>query len=332
MPRLLRLDNSDRGLFYGDAHNLVAAPSGVGKSWVQAIVCLQEIQRGNHVVIIDYEMIMQNWFTRLRALGATDTELALVHYCQPDEALGHAMYKGRVTTAAVTMLTDELERISELGSLTWVVVDGVTNAMTQNELSLLDNQDAAEFWRLLPQRIVKTTGAGVGLNDHVPKNAAGETASPLGAQHKVANTSGSAFVLRGVSALSRTPLRDGVIVMGCKKDRHGQVGQQGTEVAQAILTPEPGGTIGYQVLPYLSDAVAVANAEREKVLQAVRTLNERGLGASLNQVAAESGGKNKGAVKAQLEALQAQGRAVNRGTQSKQNWQAIEPDIFGAAF
>lgn len=323
VPQLLRYDDKDTGLMYGNAHNLLAAPSGVGKSWLLAITCLQEIRRGHHVVVVDYEMQMRNWFDRLRALGATDTELALVHYCQPDEAMHqiHAFGEKGMVPDVVRRFASELQRISELGPLSFVAIDGVTNAMTANSLKLLDNQDIAEFWRILPEHIVRLTGAGVALNDHVPKNASGDTVMPIGGQHKVAATSGSAFTARASSYLSRKPVpRDGVIVLRCIKDRHGEVGQQHSEIAQVILSPRDNGRIDWQVLPYANDAISTANIERDKVLQAVLSLSSKGLTGSLNAVVTQSGVTNKKTCSNHLQVLAAEGRAYNAGTQQKQDW------------
>jgi hypothetical protein len=323
VPQLLHYDNQDTGLMYGNAHNLLAAPSGVGKSWLQGIVCVQEIRRGNHVVVVDYEMNMRDWFRRLRALGATDTELSLVHYCQPDEAMHqlHAYGERGNVPDVVQRFTSELQRISELGTLSFVAIDGVTNAMTANSLKLLDNQDIALFWRLLPERIVRLTGAGVALNDHVPRNAKGDTVMPLGGQHKVAGTSGSVFTARALSYPSRVPVeRDGVVVLRCVKDRHGQVGQQGSEVAQVILTPRPFDRMDWQVLPYSDNPLNAANAERDKVLRAVVELSEQGAQGSLNAVANLSQVSNKTTCSQHLQVLAAEGRAYNAGTQQRQDW------------
>ena len=323
VPHLLHFDGQDTGLLYGNAHNLLAAPSGVGKSWLQGIVCVQEIRRGNHVAVIDYEMNMRDWFRRLRALGATDTELTLVHYCQPDEAI-HQWAAGRLPAEVKGVwptLASELQRISELGALSFVAIDGVTNAMTANSLKLLDNQEIARFWQILPERIVRLTGAGVALNDHVPKNAKGETVLPIGGQHKVASTSGAVFTARAVSYPSRVPVeRDGVIVLRCIKDRHGQVGQQGSEVAQVILTPKHGDRMDWQVLPYTDNPVSAADAERDKVLRAVIELSEQGLAGALNKVATTSGITNKNTCGQHLQVLANQGRVYNAGTQSRQDW------------
>ena len=324
MPTLLCYDGQERGLFYPNAHNLVAAPGGVGKSWIQAVTMHQQIQRGLHVAVIDYEMNMRNWFDRFRALGATDSELSLVHYCQPDEALEYVQYGSRFVTAALQMLTSELQRISELGTLSYVCIDGVTNAMTANSLALLDNQDIAKFWSLLPQRIVQLTGAGVGLCDHVPKGAKGDAIMPLGGQHKVAVTTGSAFTARAVSALYKYPTpHDGDIILRCIKDRHGEVGAQGSELAHVVLSPTRHGLITYQVLPYTGDAINATNAERDKVLQAIAELNKAGKRATLSIVANMSAITNKKTCKTHLDVLVNMGLAINAGTQSNHDWRTV---------
>jgi len=326
LPELLLMDNG-RGLFYSNAHNLVAMASGGGKSWIQAITMHQQIQRGNHVAIIDYEMSMRDWFERLRALGATDSELSLVHYCQPGEPLSTVVaYGERVTMKAWDTLTTEIERIGKLGNLTWVCIDGVTNAMTANSLKLLDNTDISRFWQLLPEHIVRATGAGVGINDHVPKNARAQDMSPIGGQHKVAATTGSAFTGEQKSAMGRNPERDLVVLLHCIKDRHGQVGQ-GHTVAQVVMSPRTGARIDYQVLPYTGDPLGAANSERAKVLQAVADLNGQGVKATLSKVADLSGVKNKSTCTQHLTVLANSGEVRNMGNNNTHDWQALVQDI-----
>jgi hypothetical protein len=55
------------------------------------------------------------------------------------------------------------------------------------------------------------------------------------------------------------------------------VGQQGSEVAQVILTPKHGDRMDWQVLPYTDNPVSAADAERDKVLRAVVELSEQGV-------------------------------------------------------
>jgi hypothetical protein len=196
--------------------------------------------------------------------------------------------------------------------------------MTANGLALLDNQDIARFWSLLPQRIVQLTGAGVGLCDHVPKGAKGDAIMPLGGQHKVAVTTGSAFTARAVSALYKYPHpHDGDIIMRCIKDRHGEVGAQGSELAHVVLSPTRHGLITYQVLPYSGDAVNMANTQRDKVLQAISELNQADKRATLSVVANMSGCSNKTTCKTHLTVLENMGQVINAGSQSNHDWRAV---------
>ena len=327
MPELLIMDNG-RGLFYADAHNLVAGPSGVGKSWLQGIAIHQQIKLGNHAVVIDYEMNMRDWYSRLRnALGATDTELALVHYCRPDEALSLlGSYGARAVSTAHTVLSDQVQRITEQGKLSIICIDGVTNAMTANSLKLIDNTDVALFWQLLPEHLVRLTGACVVLNDHVPKNAKGEAILPLGGQHKVASTTGAAFTISAVSMLAANPAHDGVLMLRCIKDRHGQVGQ-GQTPAQVVLTPRHGGRIDYQVLPYTGSAVAADETQSgAKVLKALAEIAATNGKGTLRTIGNLSGITNNGTLATVLSALEAAGRARNYGTARAGDWQPITQD------
>jgi hypothetical protein len=332
IPTLLCYDGKDRGLFYKDAHNLVAAPGGIGKSWLQAITALQQIQRGNHAVIIDYEMNMRQWFDRLTALGATPTELDLLHYCQPGEALEMVgQYGARAITKAHTMLTNELQRIADMGTLTYVGIDGVTNAMSANSLKLLDNQDISQFWRLLPEHIVRNVpGCGVALNDHVAKGAREGDQSPIGGQHKVATTSGAVFIARSVSAMTKYPTpHDGVLLLRLVKDRYGEIGMQGNEVAQVILSPDKHGGVTYQVLPYTGDAAQAATGEREKVLKAITELNGQGIKATHSKVLKMAGMTNKTTLSTHLKVLEGQRLVQNTGGTGKHDWRALPPDMSG---
>lgn len=319
--RLLMTNN--RGLYYSNADNLTAGASGVMKTWLSALTCLQQIKNGKHVVIIDYEMQMREWFERFTALGATDTELKLVHYCAPDEALRAVAYGAEITTAAEQTMHKEIERVSSLpGGLAWVVIDGITQGMTQNNLKLLDNTDIAKFWQLLPRQIVRATGAGVGANDHLPK-APGDNPTPIGGQHKVATTSGAAHILTATSYLSKAPNKHnkGVVLFHCIKDRYGEIGQH-RKVAQAIFTPLGNGMLHAIVEPYTGEHDQADQVETRKhadILQTIAECNANQVVASLNKLAQLHTGGNKVVMNNYLTELARQGKAHNRGGTGKGN-------------
>ena len=325
IPDRLFMTNG-RALFYSNADNMAFGASGVMKTWLSTLTCLQQIQLGKHVVVIDYEMQMHDWFKRFQLLGATDKELELVHYCAPDEAL-HATFMGAPqTTKAQLVLQNQLVRISELqGGLAWVVIDGITNAMTQNNLKLIDNTDTARFWDLLPKQIVRLTGAGVGANDHIAKGA-NDNPTPIGAQHKIANTSGAAHMLTATSYLSRYPMPNpGVVVFGCIKDRHGEIGQH-RKVAQAIFTPLDNGKIDAVVEPYTGEHEQMQTNTDRKLFEEIQKLNDEGVVATLNTVHKCVGG-NKTTLKDRLLKHASKNKLRNIGTNQTQNWQVVQSDI-----
>lgn len=338
MPDRLLMTNN-RGLYYSNADNLTAGASGVMKTWLSALTCLQQIQQGKHVVIIDYEMQMREWFTRFIALGATDTELKLVHYCAPDEALRAFAYGQETTTAAEQTMLAEIARISSLpGGLAWVAIDGITQGMTQNNLKLLDNTDIAKFWQILQRRIVRDTGAGVGANDHLPK-APGDNPTPIGGQHKVATTSGAAHILTATSYLSKAPGKqnNGVVLFHCIKDRYGEIGQH-RKVAQAIFTPLDNGQLRAIVEPYTGEHDQANHAETRihaAILQTIAECNEHEKIASLNKLAQLHTGGNKIVMDKHLTELARLGKIHNRGGNGKgqaHNWfitksDAPDPDL-----
>ena len=324
MPDRLLMNNG-RGLAYSAEDNLFSGASGVMKSWVQAVAGLQQIQLGRHVVIIDYEMTMHKWFMRLQMLGATDAELKLVHYCRPNEALQYREHNLMKISPAENQMRTELARIAELpGGIGWVIVDGITAAMTQHNLKLVDNTDTAQFWNILPQQVVRLTGAGVGANDHIAKGA-NDNPTPLGAQHKIAATSGAAHILKATSHLSRYPINQGIVTFNCIKDRHGEIGQNKI-VAQAVFTPLDNGQMRAVVEPYTGEHEQIQSTKDAKLFAELKQLNNAGVQASLNTIHKGVGG-NKTDLKDRLLRLAAKNKVRNIGTDKNQNWQLVETDI-----
>ena len=137
-------------------------------------------------------------------------------YVRPDEPLVRLQGQRRSATWPSSNGTS-----STPGQL--AVIDGVTEAMTTEGLSILDNTDVAIWQRRLPKRIA-ATGAAVVCVDHVTKNAvAGRFA--IGGQHKLAGVTGATYKFTVTKRLRRA-LSDpttGRVTITVEKDRPGWV-------------------------------------------------------------------------------------------------------------
>jgi hypothetical protein len=196
------------GMFYPGRVNGIQGESEAGKSWVALISCLTEINRGNHVVYMDFEDSEEGVVSRLLLIGANPADLTkLFHYVRPG------------TTPTPAALRTFIARIGDLGP-SLIIVDGVTEAMVMLGLELTDNSEVAKFGRLL-LRPLADTGAAVVPLDHVVKNNESRGRYALGGVHKLNAVDGVQYMLEavrpfGINTEGRSRLR-------IAKDRPAQV-------------------------------------------------------------------------------------------------------------
>jgi hypothetical protein len=196
------------GLFYPGRVNGIQGESEAGKSWVALIAALIEINRGNHVVYLDFEDSEEGVVSRLLLIGAAPSDIRKhFHYVRP----------GATPTPAA--LRAFIDRIGELAP-SLVVVDGVTEAMTLLGLELKENSEIARFGRML-LRPLADTGAAVVPLDHVVKNGESRGRYALGGVHKLNGVDGVQYMLEavhpfGINTEGRSRLR-------IAKDRPAQV-------------------------------------------------------------------------------------------------------------
>jgi len=196
------------GLFYPGRVNGIQGESEAGKSWVALISCLTEINRGNHVVYLDFEDSEEGVVSRMLLIGATPKDLAAqFHYVRPG------------TTPTPAALKAFIARIGDLGP-SLIVVDGVTEAMVMLGLELKENTEIAKFGRML-LRPLADTGAAVVPLDHVVKNNESRGRYALGGVHKLNAVDGVQYMLEavrpfGINTEGRSRLR-------VAKDRPAQI-------------------------------------------------------------------------------------------------------------
>jgi hypothetical protein len=269
----LLTDETGQGLLYSNSENMIWGASGGGKSWLGGFTSLQEIRKGNRVLIIDYEMSMRDWALRLKQLGATQAELALVEYISPQEALREARYVNgslaECPTVAAEILGEQLELVAKRGQVSFALIDGVTEMMSGNLLKINDGEDIAKMWQALPQLITDITGAAGLAIDHIShagrKEARQWEAMPIGSQHKLSGITGAGHCVWASSPLSAIDKGNsvGLLHIYCHKDRHGDIGRL-RHISTLQLTPLPGGQVQARLLPYDPEQANAANSVQEQ--------------------------------------------------------------------
>lgn len=172
------------GVLYPGRMSTVAAESEAGKTWFALILVLQELNRGNHVVYMDFEDEAAGVVGRLLKMGANvDDVLERFHYIRPEEPLGAAD------------LVD-LREVLALGP-TLAVVDGVTEGMSLHGLNINDNKDVAVFGRRV-LRPLQDAGPAVVTLDHVVKSADNRGRYAIGGVHKLNGLNGVMYLMENV--------------------------------------------------------------------------------------------------------------------------------------
>lgn len=222
------------------------------KSWLLLLAVAQALLAGQNCVWIDFEDDARGVGGRLINLGVPRHVLVdpmRFVYIQPTDAL----YDHKTDKA----LPGAIDLHNVLDGNTWhlVGIDGVTEAMTVEGLSMLDNTDIATWLRVLPKYIVRITDAAVCAIDHVTKSKETQGRFAIGGQHKLAGTTGATYKVTTITNLSRA-INDPIVgqsLITIQKDRPGWVRphQQGDDKRIAILevTSYPDGGVTGRLLP-----------------------------------------------------------------------------------
>ena len=259
---LARLD--DVHLFYRGKVNGLLGESESGKTWVALLAVLQSLRARQVVVYLDFEDTAPGIVSRLRAMGATDDDLACLHYIGPDEGL--SVQAKADLAEAIQSSTPDL-----------IVLDGINAAMTLLGLELTDNTDATKFSQMLLKPLA-STGACVVYVDHVPKSREARGKGGIGAQAKRAMTTGCAINVDVVSAFGRG--MTGRLRLTVDKDRPGHVrarAAEATRVGEAVLTSGPDGSVTVEIERIVDDGESAhEEALRREVMLIVKKHGDDG--------------------------------------------------------
>jgi hypothetical protein len=198
-----------RGILYAGRTHSLNSQSEDGKSWCAQHLSQQELEAGNAVVYLDFEDDAAAVAGRMMTLGALPDWLsARFAYIAPQEPIT----SGRAQA-------DLMDAMRELRP-TFVVIDGVTEALAMHGLSTLDNDDLAKFGRLVT-RPLADAGAAVLSLDHVTKDAETRGRYAIGGVHKLNGLSGAAFTLQNVARFGEGMAGRSRLLIA--KDRPGQL-------------------------------------------------------------------------------------------------------------
>lgn len=236
-PTLLRRVDGAHLLYPRLIHWFAGEPESL-KSWLALLATLQVIQEGGAVLYVDFEDVPESIKERLALLGATDEELSRAFYVHPDV----------VTTDQVR--DHYLAAITE-HNITLVVLDGVTEAMSAEDLDINNNGDVAK-WLARLARPLAWAGPAVAVIDHVTKSAESRGRYAIGAQHKLAGIWVAFAVdkLHNLSPATSEPVT-GVARITVSKDRPGKVRRSCADqktLGQLHITSYPDGSLHARIV------------------------------------------------------------------------------------
>jgi hypothetical protein len=225
-------------LFYPGRLNLVMGETESLKTWLGDFAASQELEAGRHVVFIDYEDTVESAVERLVALGT-----------KPQDILAHFSYFD--SPPHFDELAEDLLRslFAERGAPSFVLFDGVTEAMSGQGLDPNKGPDVVSFYAGGPRWFAKA-GAAVTLLDHVTKATEGRGRWAIGSERKLSGLDGAAYAVEVLQPFGRE--RTGKAKLTVSKDRPGHVRQHegsGRTIALLELESWPDGKVTARLIP-----------------------------------------------------------------------------------
>ena len=237
------------GLFYPGRLNGVFGRFGSAKSYVVAVVAVQEISLGRDVLWIDFEDDEIGMTQRLIELGADRTDVERFHYVNPVEALN---------TEAQTKFVDWVSTIQP----TLAVADSAGEWLSLQGVKPNADDEVAAFLKAYLAPLTKC-GAAVVLIDHVPHDTK-DSLRAIGSQRKMTAVTGVALHVQMVREMGKG--RSGMARLKSAKDRLGTY-PRGSVVAEL--------TIDATTMPYTTELAAPAEPSEWKptfLMERVSTL------------------------------------------------------------
>jgi hypothetical protein len=262
LPTMLARNDGKFLLYPGLTHWLYGR-AGTGKSFIALFAVVEALKAGQEVLYLDYEMSPRRvWDVLVNVLGV---EPAVVQ----KQFVYHRVEGSFGQSPAYGALLEQL--LGEASSTALAVVDGVNKSMQQEGWNPNENGDVNQWLSLLPNRIVKRTGAAVVCIDH-----ANHQGKLLGSVAKAAGVTGAIYKLDVHKGHVLGKGRTGVLNLEVEKDREGSI----TEIAEthfvrftysyhdmvARVTVKSGddGRIRYDIAPHPAQDEKAADRRKAK--------------------------------------------------------------------
>jgi hypothetical protein len=159
-------------VYAGLRHVFHGEPEAV-KTWAAAVLGVEEVLAGNHIVYIDAENGAREMRERFLALGLSEDDFDRIAYIEPGEPL----------TKDAAVLADVERMLGELRP-TLVILDSFDALLELHGLDPNSTADVSRFYRTVVDPL-RATGAAIVLLDHVSKDRQTRGRWAIGSQRKI---------------------------------------------------------------------------------------------------------------------------------------------------
>lgn len=200
-------------LYRGKVSSIAGEPESC-KGWFAMYAAKSVLARYQHVVYVDFEDSAKGILSRMRAMRVSDEVLVrYFHVVNPDVGFDDDAKRRLAWVLSQCLAADDVIGL--------VVLDGVTQALSNQLRESNSGDDVAAFFRELPRFITRVTGAAVLLVDHVTKSKEDRGRYAIGSQMKLAALDGAQFSAEVTHPFARG--KQGRVKISVGKDRPGHV-------------------------------------------------------------------------------------------------------------
>lgn len=176
-----------------------------GKSWLLQREAVRLAKTGQLVLWLDFENAAKQALKRFRALGATNEDLRFIDYRNPTTSAKNSKWYHGLFTMKYTL----------------IVFDGTTDALNIFDKKAKDDDEVAQFYRLVLRKMARQTGAALALIDHQVKDQGSRGRYATGAGYKSNGIDGAIYVISVIEKVGRGLI--GKVRVQVGKDKPGYV-------------------------------------------------------------------------------------------------------------